>query len=645
MIAFHAMVMICDARNDERCRRMIFIANPEGPDLTNHHSPPFMSVSPSFKKWEVFAFAGLMLLVVLVVFPGLRAALFLDDFDEIRRLGDFSGWGDIWRSDCYGYCRPVKNAIFFAIQPNPNASTLGIHVFGLCCYFWGMAGVYLLTRSLSGNRWLALGCCAMWALAPTQVSTILWLSATNISLSAGFLCMALYTYDKARGGADATGLLSVPWLVLAVSFGFAAQISYEAAVSLAPLAVALDWYRGRKLVSRHGIVAVCVLGVFTAGFLLLRAHYGCSLSMAGKNHDFSPDLRPWQVAVSAPWFLWQHLLMWLFPVGRIEFVGTYIWMKSASPLALVSAGVGLVALVASVFLLRKRFPLASFGVAWFLIASFPAGNFIPVNCGPIADYYVVIPSLGLALALVDLVRVMIRYLRSGEQNWGICAASGVALIVLPRVGYVAFSYFWSSVWSEPVELWLRMLDSRPCQFEIRNMAAYEMLEQGKIAESRELANRSIIEAPWSAMPWFILAEGYFMKNNMRIALVDFEKFIALQSPIKQDTIMFLHIRLGMIKGLDPSTRVEAMDHYRVVLADPSSEYHASAAYELAKLYYADNNTGRAGATLERAIKMNPDNSGLQDAYKRFGEGKGLPGPDEFLEKPAGASDIPMRSRH
>jgi hypothetical protein len=43
--------------------------------------------------------------------------------------------------------------------------------------------------------------------------------------------------------------------------------------------------------------------------------------------------------------------------------------------------------------------------------------------------------------------------------------------------------------------------------------------------------------------------------------------------------------------------------------------------------------------------MNPDNTGLQDAYKHLGEGKGLPGPDEFLGNSSGASDIPMQSRH
>src|ERR1035437_8707884 len=255
MIAFHAMVMTCDARNDERGRRMIFIANPEGPALTNHHSPPPvpMPVSLPFKTWEVFAFVGLMLLVVLVALPGLHAPLFMDDIDAIEWVGGFKGWRDVWHFDCYGYFRPVKNAIFYALQPRMGDSTLGLHVFGLCCYFWGMAGVHLLVRSLSGNRGFGLACAAMWALAPTQISTVLWLSGANISLSVGFLCAALYCYDKARGLPGGAGRLSVPLLLLAVVFGSAALISYETSVALAPLAVALDWYRGRAVASRQGV--------------------------------------------------------------------------------------------------------------------------------------------------------------------------------------------------------------------------------------------------------------------------------------------------------------------------------------------------------------------------------------------------------
>lgn len=604
-----------------------------------------MKASPPCKKWEVFALVGLMLLVVLAVFPGLRAALFLDDYDEIERLSSLSKWSDIWHGDCYGYFRPVKNAIFLVMQPGANHPTLGYHLFGLCCYFSGLAGVHLLVRSLSGSRWFALGCCAIWALAPTQVSTILWLSAANISLSVGFLCSALYFYDRARGGAEGCGKLPVLWLFLAVAFGFAAQISYETTVALAPLALALDWYRGRKLISREGSVAIGVLCIFTAGYLLLRAYYGCRLSMVAENHAFSPGIRPWQVAISAPWFLWQHLLMWLFPVGRIEFLGSYIWMKSASPLVLALAWVGLSALIASAFLLHKRFPLASFGIAWFLIALFPSGNFIPVNCGPIADYYVVIPSIGLALAITDFARILIDYFRPGDRSLRICAASGLALLILPRMGYVAFSFAWASVWSVPVELWLRILNTRPFQFEVRNMAAHELLEHGRISESRELANRSVEEASWSSMPWFILAEGYFMENNMKKALGSFEKFVAMQPHVKPVTRMFLQIRFGMIKGLDQSTRAEAMQCYRAVLADPSSEYHANAAYELAKLYYAESKTEKAGTTLERAIRLNPDKIWLQVVYQRFREGKGLPGPDEFMGNTHDSSAVPMiRSR-
>jgi hypothetical protein len=145
------------------------------------------------------------------------------------------------------------------LQPKANGPFQGGHLFGLACYFWGVAGVHLLARSLSGNRWFGLACAAMWALAPTQVSTILWLSGANISLSVGFLCAALCFYDKARTSPGGAGRLSVPLLLLAVTFGFAALISYETAVALAPLAVALDWYRGRTVVSRQGIVAAGIL--------------------------------------------------------------------------------------------------------------------------------------------------------------------------------------------------------------------------------------------------------------------------------------------------------------------------------------------------------------------------------------------------
>ena len=218
------------------------------------------------------------------------------------------------------------------------------------------------------------------------------------------------------------------------------------------------------------------------------------------------------------------------------------------------------------------------------------------------------------------------------------------MIIFPRIAYVPFCFVWSSVWNEPLEIFLRIVESRPLQFQARSVISRELLMDGRIAESRELASRSAEEAPWSQMPWLLLAEGYFKEGNMKSALSHFEKLYAMPS-ISENMGAFVQLRLGMIKGLDPATRDEAMQYYRAVLANPGSEYHAHAAYELAKLYLAEHKTEKAGATLERAIKMNPDNTGLQDAYKHLGEGKGLPGPDEFLGNSSGASDIPMQSRH
>ena len=72
-------------------------------------------------------------------------------------------------------------------------------------------------------------------------------------------------------------------------------------------------------------------------------------------------------------------------------------MRSASPASHALGWIYLTALLSSAFLTWKRFPTIAYGLLYFVVASIPAGNFIPNFNGPIYDAYVTIPSIGLVI--------------------------------------------------------------------------------------------------------------------------------------------------------------------------------------------------------------------------------------------------------
>ena len=77
------------------------------------------------------------------------------------------------------------------------------------------------------------------------------------------MCLALIMYDKSREDDPAAAWPRVPWLLGAAAATFMGQISYETAVAIAPMALAMDWFRGRKLFARNTVLALGVLSLVT----------------------------------------------------------------------------------------------------------------------------------------------------------------------------------------------------------------------------------------------------------------------------------------------------------------------------------------------------------------------------------------------
>jgi tetratricopeptide (TPR) repeat protein len=585
---------------------------------------------PRIQKWEIPALLILCMLVAVLSWPGLRAPLLLDDLDQLYYTRLMTGWGDIFRPDAYQLFRPVKNAIFYALLPWIDEDIFKMHLGCLACFLSGVVGVWILGRRISADPAMAITIAAVWALAPTQVSSAIWLSCANIGVGVFFLCLALWFYDKARtdnGGAR------WPWMLAAAVATLLAQCSYETAVAIAPMALALDWSRGRLTRGtfiRTGM-AVGVLAAVTVFYLVLRKSSGTIASAQEWNLGYAPGTQKWQLVLSAPWFLWRHLLMWFSPVGNIEFVSTYLWMRSASPLELVWGAVVWLALLATPFLLRKKQPLAALGIAWFLIAAFPAGNFLPIFAGPIEDYYLTVPSLGLAVAVGWWLVMAWRSLRSGEAGSPLLVVLVLLVLGLPRLVLAGFFPMWADVWSRPAEIYARVAASRPHQFQAEGLLAREMLVGGLVKEAEERARASLATAPWHPVSVMVLAEAGLLLEN-------FEESKELFARLAESKLTPIHLRefsqlrMGMLLGMDETTREKGMEFHRAVLANQYSMYHATAVYELAKLYQAAGDKERAAATIERGLQIHPGMPVLEAASAKLASGEPLPDARSFLSE-------------
>lgn len=570
-------------------------------------TPPHDDSPPAQRMPERFAYIALfalMCIVATLAWPGLKSEPFLDDLDHATHVTTFTSWKDTLGTDCFGLFRPFKNFVYYGFYRYGTPPPLLWHCLPLGIYLGAMAAVFALSRRLTASSGYGLAAAALWSLSANQVTTVIWMACFNISLSVILLCIAVILYDRSWDS-------SRPWAVClpaCLIVTFLALISYETSLCIAPVCVALDALRKRSIFSKPAITRYIALGTVTVGFLALRFSVGGVSNANYNNFSFSPDMPLWQLSVSAPWLLWRHFSMWFFPFGRMEFASTYVWGKSASMLDLVG-GWGFFLLLVGVWLFTlRRLPLFAFGIAWFFLASFPSSNFVPLRSGPIEDYYVVVPGVGLALAVVALVRAARSALATRKNSsLGLKQLSVTCLagfIILLKLANIPFFHHQAGLWQDPLQIYLSVAYNRPAQFHQKTLAAQELIERREYQAARTLLDESLSEAPWHTINYMMLGEIAFQAGDYQTAWKDFELGQQMVKTGIRYKEYFCSRRGKML--LAAGKFAEARDMLMPVLQRPASEQHYAATLILADIYHQQGDQEKARQTLEKSASLHPE---------------------------------------
>lgn len=547
---------------------------------------------------------GMMLLLLVVtacLWPGLQAPLFQDDFPQLEYVRGFSNGFQVLGIDAFYFFRPVKNLIFLLAAPWDQELPMW-HAVGLVAYWAATLGVYRIARVCLDSRGSALIAAAIWALSPACVSTALWLSCANISLGIAFAGGWFHFHERWARGAG------WGWLAGCLACQLLCLVSYEALIVLSALLFWRDFCQRRLQANRRMVAVYAAYAAVSVGFVILRYMVAAkALGVNDQHGAFAPGTAAWQLSVSAPWFLWRHFLMWLQPMGNLEILGSYLWLKSAPVGVLVASWVALIAAVSGALWLRRRLPEVSYGVVFFLLANVPAGNFLPGFNGPINDCYVAIPSIGLALACAALCQCLLRRIRSSEERWKPLAWVAFSLLLMWRVPVSAVQFrYWAGVWADPLRMALLMAESRPYQYQLKYYASLLMMGRGDWNKAEELASAALLDAPWSYLPRITLARVALGRGELVHAAEQFQT--AIDNPrIKPGLRAALRVERAEALAGDTALRAQAMDAARTLLAAPDTPaaHHLRMVLLLSRLYVESGEYVRARATLKRGLAMHP----------------------------------------
>lgn len=336
-------------------------------------------------------------------------------------------------TDVFGY-HVVNNLIHV---------TTAVFVFGLVWML--MAAPRLAGTPLAAGRWLiALFTALIFVSHPLQTQAVTYICQRFASLATMFYVMSVFLYLcgrlRRRG--------SVAFFIAAAVTAVLGMFSKQIVITLPFVIVMIEWLFFGTFAARGGRIRIPwkVVVPLLALFLIIPSLYsfrvGNILSIKHKSSgSFRGELinnRSYPLTQLRVIPTYMRLLVW--PVGQNLLYDFQTSKSLAEPRTL--AGLLLIAgLLALGVALRRRHPLAAFGILWFFVTLSVESSVIPIR-HVIFEHRVYLPSVGFSLLAAALIY---QWSRSPRR-----AAAVLSVLVLTLA---VLTFERNKVWRDELTLW------------------------------------------------------------------------------------------------------------------------------------------------------------------------------------------------
>lgn len=410
----------------------------------------------------------LLLLVLIAYWPGLSGGYVFDDFPNLvdndrTRLESLSPdqlLQGAFSTQSGPLSRPISmlslslERYFFGLNPWPMKLTnLLIHLLNTLLVFFLLRRVLDIVQHsrptqlpLQIPAWgLALLVSATWALAPINLSTVLFVIQRMELLATLFMLLGLLAYLRGRTwmneGQSRRGLTWI-WggLLLGGGLGVLAK---ESAIMLPVYALLLEsllfGFGDRASDSRRQLILLYSVVLLVPGLLGLAWILPGLMSGIGfEGRTFSLSERLWTEGR----VLWHYLLWIIAPMpGALSFYHDSFPVSHGplSPWTTLPAALGLLALAGLAWVLRQRAPLVSLGVLWFFVMHLLVSTVLSLEL--VFEHRNYMGSIGIFLALFGL-------LLAGKGTDLLMAKLAFAVSLVALYGFLTFLR--AGEWGDPL---------------------------------------------------------------------------------------------------------------------------------------------------------------------------------------------------
>ncbi len=402
-----------------------------------------------------------MLLVTFAVyFPGLSGPLLLDDISQLSGLIEHSADNPRTLIDSYiistsgPFGRPVAMASFIAdaIAHGDDIwwwkhTNLMLHLVSGLLVLWLTLYILKALRLPDSDKItrLAIVVAALWMLHPLHVSTVLYTVQRMTELSTVFVLAGLVCYTAGRcrqisGAANGWYLIVIgfalffPLALLSKESGLLFP-AYCSLIEVLILRFGGSHGLGRQIKILHYTLFVCYL---LAGVYLLANVNGMLL-----DSYLARDFTLLERVLSEPRIVVLYILQLLRPVqSAMGFFHDDVVVSTGlfDPITTVLSVVLLLGLIASAVVMRKRSPLFSFGILFFLTSHLLESTVFALEL--MFEHRNYLASYGIVLAMIAIAQMVISAQR--VRIIGFCVVIvGLSLLTWQR----------ATTWASPVTLY------------------------------------------------------------------------------------------------------------------------------------------------------------------------------------------------
>jgi tetratricopeptide (TPR) repeat protein len=433
-----------------------------------------------------------------------------------------------------------------------HLTNLALHVANALLLF----GVLARMTGATGRSAFVAG---LFALHPLHVESVAWVSERKDLLSTCFALLALAAWlgwARRRSGVAYAGALAL------FALGLMAK---PMLVTLPFLLLLLDLWPLGRLATRRPL-GLAPLLVEKLPFFALSA--ASSLVTLGAQSS----------AISLEVPLGVRLSNAL--VGYLHYLGRALWPSELAafypypypepwPLALVACAAALLIGVSAAALLRlRRQPYLAVGWLWFLGMLVPVIGLVQVGLQSMADRYMYLPLVGLAVPAVwgaHEALARLGYRDALLAGVGIALLAACALATRVQVGY----------WRDSETLFRRALAVTDGNYYAHVIVGSALFDRGELEAAIEHFEESLRDAPWYSRAHANLGRGLLARGDLEGALASLSQASRLNPWLRH-----AHFHRG--EALERARRhAEAVEAYRAELE--LSPDHSDARRRLATL--------------------------------------------------------------